>query len=200
MKKNVVIFSLFIFALLILPRDVLAGPFGFQVGMTIDEIKRVIGKGSVTKGDVNIYISTKAPKGHSLFESFLLTIDPTKGLVRLEAYSSTIVTSVYGRELKLMYSEIEEALTNNYGNCTSSYDFLRVGSIWREPREFMMALLKKERFLAAYWEGDLKDDITNILLEGRALSRNTANVYVSYEFVGFYEYIKKQTEEEQKGF
>lgn len=110
-----------------------SGPFGFERGMTIEQVTALVGKSAIKsiKND-RVELST-APKPHSTFETYAVYIAPQKGVVKVVAYSKDIDTSVYGNELKSKFHEVEDAITKAYGTPKNSYDFLRSGSI-RTPR------------------------------------------------------------------
>lgn len=118
-----------------------AGPFGFERGMTKEQIMKLLGAGSLIKADGNVYTFSKVPKPHPLFEEYVLIISPTEGLLKVAAISKDIETSVYGEELKASFEEIRGALTKTYGE-GKTYDFLKYDSIWNEPKDWMMGMLK----------------------------------------------------------
>jgi hypothetical protein len=78
-----------------------------------------------------------------------------------------IVTNGYGEEIQTAFREICDALSATYGTPQIA-DFLKTGSIWSEPREWTMGLLKKERELFALWN---KDPRLAIVLESHASHR-----------------------------
>jgi hypothetical protein len=178
-----------------------AGPFGFEAGMSKEQIETLLGSQLQTTKNKNFYYSTKAPLSHSLIERYLLIIDPVRGLVKIIASGKTIQTTRYGDELKAQYSNIKEALTKNYGNYSNDFDFVRSGSLWKEPEYFMMGLLKRERTLECFWV--LKNNPEKVLsidLEAKALSQEYGFVMVSYEFEGWKEYLKGKKQDEDKTF
>jgi hypothetical protein len=68
-------------------------------------------------------------------------------------------------------------------------DFLRAGSIWKEPEDWMMGLLKDERTLVAVWEKALPNRIHDVVLKAGALSREKGFHKLTYEFDGWNEYV-----------
>ena len=62
-----------------------SGPFGFEYGMTREQIIKLIGKQAVkeTKGDTMDV--TTAPKPHPAFERYILIVSPDKGLLAVSA-------------------------------------------------------------------------------------------------------------------
>jgi hypothetical protein len=62
-------------------------------------------------------------------------------------------------------------------------DVLGPGSIWDEPRDWMMAMLKKERLLLSIWEkGFPKSGLKLVGVKATALSREMGFVSVEYSF------------------
>ena len=81
------------------------------------------------------------------------------------------------------FSSIVNSLEKNYGKGTV-YDFLRSGSIWDEPNDWMMSLLKQQRYLSAFWEKENKEvfpgNISTIGISADALT--TESGYISLEY------------------
>lgn len=158
----------------------MSGPFGLKMGMSLKEIggdPKEIGRGR--------YIITNVPKPHSAFAEYAIIVAPKCGLGKIVARGEIMKTSVYGTDLENEFDTMEKKLEASYGK-HSKHDFLKAGSIWREPNEWMMALKKKERVLLAGWtkEGgsSLSDDIAEIILETCALSEKEGFIMVSYYF------------------
>jgi hypothetical protein len=127
-----------------------AGPFGLEMGMMRAQIEALIPTGKLQDTGDGIYKTTRLPRMHDAFESFLLLIDDQHGLCKVTAIGKTINTSVYGDELRDAFNRLEADVARVYGR-NRKYDFLKARSIWNERRDWMMGLLKKERILAAYW-------------------------------------------------
>ena len=75
-------FGLLCILVLTIPwRDCWAEPFGFEYGMTKDEITALIGRHSLVKViNGNVYEFSTAPRPYKAFELYLLMISPQKGL------------------------------------------------------------------------------------------------------------------------
>lgn len=158
-----------------------AGPFGLDMGTPLAELNKQMKLKPETPA---VYSTPSVPKAHPEFDSYALVVTPTHGLCKIVAGSKAISTSVYGAELVRTFSDFESALATKYGN-PKRYDFLRNGSIWKEPREWMMGLLKKERTLESYWtneDRELPDSVKAIQLQAHALSKEQAYVTLVYEF------------------
>jgi len=110
--------------------------------MSLSELSKVI----TLKDDGNYSYSTSSlPRSHPDFNLYTLRITPTHGLCSIVAMGRVINTSVYGTELINAFNNIESSLTSKYGT-PKHLDYLLPGSIWHEPNDWMMSLLKKERF------------------------------------------------------
>jgi len=173
---------------------VFAGPFGLEMGMSLDEVTAVCGQ-APEEANGNFY-KVIPPKPHPDFDIYVVEISPTYGVHFIKAIGKTITTSVYGDEIKNTFTKLVGSLDKTYGKGTV-YDFLRSGSIWDEPNYWMMGLLKQERYLMAYWEKDTGEpfpgNIRNIGLGTKALS--TESGYISLEY---YSKDNKAAEEEAK--
>lgn len=103
----------------------------------------------------------------------------------IKAIGKDISTSAYGVELKLEFEEMNEKLTKAYG-AGETTDILMSGSIWDEPKDFMMALIKKERFLMVIWDeekaSDLKENLTQVGLIASPIGRSKGYLLVEYSF------------------
>jgi hypothetical protein len=173
-----------------------SGPFGLRMGMTLAELK-TIGPVKPEKGE-NWYTIT-VPKPHSSFESYSALVHPRLGLVKLFCSGVTIETSGAGYELRAEFDKLEAQLDRKYGR-GKRFDRLDYGAIWKEPNEWMMAVLKKERSLKKFYlakEGSENlGSITVIVLDADALSRSAGWVSVGYEFAD-YSKVKQEREQHQ---
>jgi len=107
------------------------------------------------------------------------------GVCKVMATGVTVNASVYGDELQSEFESVRTSLQGRYG-AGELQDFLRPGSIWDEPRDWMMGLYKKERVLAALWSGpSLPSDIAAIGLQTRALGPGEGWLSLTYEFSNF---------------
>jgi len=158
-----------------------AGPFGLEMGMSLQAIG-----GNPQEIGIGIYRLETVPKPHSAFEYYVVKIAPKGGLCWIKAVGKDINTNVFGFEIKAAVDELENKLTENYGK-HKRMDFLIPGSIWDEPKDWMMGLKKKERFLGIVWEraygSSLPNEIKQIGLVASALSPNKGFINVEYSFV-----------------
>ncbi len=158
----------------------MAGPFGLEKGMTLKGIG-----GNPEKVGHGIYKLDSVPKPHSAFEAYVVRIAPKGGLYWIKAIGKDIETSTYGMELKSAFNEMKEKLGATYGK-HKTMDVLLPGSIWDEPNDWMMGLIKKERILAAIWEksegSSLPSEIEQIGLIASPTSRDKGYIAIEYSF------------------
>jgi hypothetical protein len=177
-----------------------AAPFGFEYGMSEEQIIKLLGSDSLMKVEGDIYYFSKAPKPDDAFEFYALTISPQRGLLKVTAVSKDIDTNVYGDDLIRQFAEINRPLSKTYGE-GEEFDFLKAGSIWSEDKQWMMALLRGEREFARAWEFLVPTGhITVILLQAKALSPERGYISLSYEFEGFEQYIDAGKEKNSQDY
>ncbi len=164
-----------------------SGPFGFEYGMTREEIIKLIGKQAVKETTGDTMDVTTAPKPHPVFESYVLTFSADKGLLAVSALGKDVPTNVFGEEVHSQFLELRAALSKIYGDPSLTADEVQAGSIWNDPQDWMMGLLKKERSVVSIW--NLKsapvNHIAMIMVKAAALSQEKGYNSVKYEFEGF---------------
>ena len=177
------------------------GIFGLKKGMSIDEI-RTLDFGDIKQDpdtpDLYVIYEPKKPKDVILAQLF---VTPQNGLLKIR-FIWSIQTNVYGDGIRQKFDELHDILIKKYGK-GKKYDYLKHDSIWDEPKDWMMGLLKDERVLA--WiltdiTGLNKQNLNAISLNAKALSREKAGLSLGYEFQGFGEYLKKKEAEEASQF
>ena len=190
-----IIISIFIF-----PQYLLSSQFGLNMGETKEDISN---KGVSLKDDGNYWYTTKdLPKGNSKLTKYDLLITPKSGLCKIYSYTDVIYSNSFGNQLKSEFEFFEKALTKKYGD-NEKYDFVQSGSIWNDTQYWMMGLLKKERYLTAFWSkkngSNLpQNNIKNITVNASATSNDEGYIYIAYEFLNIKEcmseYKESQTE------
>jgi len=202
----------FMFPMLILA----GGPFGFEKGMTKEQVIQLVGPTAVIKNaDDELNLKT-APHPHPAFEEYDLLFSPTQGLLKVVAIGVQIQTNSFGESVKSNFLTIQNGISQVYGHPSDSFDFVQAGSIWTDARDWMMGLLGKERSLYTYWASrlamsgipsltadkalDLPHSIRLITLEAYALSTSTGFVGLNYEFVGWNEYVQSRTAKQNNVF
>lgn len=160
-----------------------AGPFGLEAGLSVDLIEKMTGETpKLIKESESLYLIDKAPKPNDAFEQYALVISPTVGLCVVRGVGKTIQTNDYGHQLQASYGTMRDTLSSIYGK-PKTYDFLMPGSIWKDSNDWMTGLYKQDRTLAAEWkEPGIKNNISAISIDARALSRDKGYYVVEYVF------------------
>lgn len=122
------------------------------------------------------------PKPNSGFDIYTAFASEKTGVCKVIAYGKTFKTSVFGETVIKRHEDITSAMDKKY-TLGKKYDFVRNGSIWTDPEDYMMGLYKKERSLVSFYQDET--DGTNIVVDAVALSRESAFIQVTYEFSNF---------------
>jgi hypothetical protein len=169
------------------------GPFGFERGMTRAQIIALVGQDSVNvkQSEANILVLTSAPKPQPAFESYILFISPTEGLLKVVANGKTITTGDSGAELRDDFDSIVGGVTQKYGTNTKAFDSCNAGVGCSGEGNWMLALLEKNRALSTYWtrSENQASPITVISVGAVAMSPNKGYVILFCEFKGWEAYV-----------
>lgn len=155
------------------------GPFGVAMGMTKEMFK-----GHITPIGNGTYLFDNPPKPHPDFVRYAVQISDKSGLCWIKAIGKDITTNPHGHQLQTEFDDFEEKLDQRYGKHKRT-DFLTVGSIWKEPEDWMRALHKKERYLFTSWKGaekPLPNDIASVALLATANDTNSGYLAIEYSF------------------
>jgi hypothetical protein len=168
-----------------------SGPFGFEAGMTKEQIIEIVGSGAIKESTGDTTIFSNAPKADPNFESYALRISPENGLLKIVAMSKNINTNGFGNEVKSAFKDIRAALVKIYGRPIHEMDLLNNGSIWTGPDDWMAGLLKGERIFGCNWiDIPLPNRIRVIRIDVTARSKEIGCLYLTYEFEGYEAYMK----------
>ena len=180
-------FILGIFAIFI-STSLFAGQFGLKMGMTLNQIDK-----NAKKVGTNIY-KVNVPKPHSFFEAYYVRISPTKGLYWIKGIGKDISTSAYGTELQSEFDRLEKKLSKVYGK-NKRLDFLSYGSIWKEPNDWMMAMLKKERTLLSNLDKSTGfnpiNNLKQIIISANPINREKGYISLEY-YYSIYDECEKE--------
>lgn len=164
------------------------GPFGIQMGITKQQVLDATGARPLPDSPFT-YVSSKAPKSHVAFQNYAYTIGDQAGLCSVVGLGDEFDADAYGNAVRSNFSAIEDALTKKYGEPTSTDKDLATGSIWSEPKYWMMGLLKNERSYRVDWKSSaahpLPDHLALIRLNARAASSDQAALAILYRFDNF---------------
>ncbi|PKB87514.1 hypothetical protein A8A01_24150 [Ewingella americana] len=162
------------------------GPFGLDAGLSKKNIEDMTGEDlKPVANSADLYTSESLPKKNADFEAYGLLISPNTGLCQIRAVGKSIDTDSFGIALKSKYEELSDSLSSIYGKADKN-DFLLSGSIWKEPKYWMMSLDKKERFLSAEWKGTkgapLKNNLISVSIQARADGSEKGYIFLQYTF------------------
>lgn len=169
----------------LIPASALASQFGLSQGESLAEVSKAT---SLKKVEPYMYSAPALPNGNVAFDDYRLVITPGHGLCKIIAWTPSIQSSAYGDAVKDKFTALYDALNAKYGK-SERLDFLRSGSIWDDPRDWMMGLVKKERYLEAVWTAEsgasLSPDVQAIGLSAHGVSSSNALISLGYEFKNF---------------
>jgi hypothetical protein len=170
------IISTLLATVLLTATGVSAGPFGFDLNKQPPSIY------CKAKETATYFKCTSAPKPHSMMESYIIQYTDAAGICWLKAVGFTQDVNIYGDELTSRLALIGKQISKKYGPPNENIDELRDGSIWDEPRDYMMSMLKDERWTWQKWNLDkaANQGLHTIYVNPDALSRDRA--YVTVEF------------------
>lgn len=163
-----------------------SGPFGFEMGMSAEEIKALVKSPAMQEARSFMMFST-VPKPYQGFENYLVMAGARSGLCKISAVGE-VKSNSFGHQVDDRFNQLAAALRKKYGAPQTQMNGPIPGSIWNAPNDYMMGLLKEERIVAMIWNSEkakLPDGLSSIVLEANGVSSDTANVRVSYSFSNF---------------
>jgi hypothetical protein len=179
------------------------GPFGFDYGMTKQQVIDKLGRNALSKDSgINVLFNT-APKPHPDFEVYILAFSPEKGLLKVTAVSKNISTSEDGADLRSKYNYFLDALKSKYGKAEKEFDFCKANDVECESQYYMMELMEKNRYLNSFWTASkvpLPAHLQNISIDAKALDLHSGFIEVSYEFEGWDAFVDEQDKKRNSSF
>ncbi len=155
-----------------------AQAFGVNMG---DPVSKYGGKPTDNRGQYTITV----PLPNREFRYYLATATAETGVCKVSGIGQNHENDDYGSGVRTAYDGLRTALTAKYGN-PKSYDFLKYGALWKQPREFVWSVFKDERALASYWStangSNIPSEIDIIGLSVNAVSSRATYIRLSYEF------------------
>ena len=86
------------------------------------------------------------------FSTLWVMHTPKAGVCKVTAYQVVVDPDQYGIEHRRTFDNLAQKIVAKYGKQTKELDSLLIGSIWNEPRDWLMGLVKKERVLILLWK------------------------------------------------
>lgn len=137
-----------VFLAFLAPLGVQAGPFGVEMGSTVDNYE-------LEKAETKFSFRS-VPKPHPMFTTYSGWHSPSHGICRVLAITETIKNDSFGSESRNKFDQVKKALVEKYGPA-QELEGLMPGSIWDEPRDWTMSVYKNERTHAADWTNPRAD-------------------------------------------
>ena len=173
--------GLFVILFLFIAAGAFCGPFGFDFGMSLEQVKRISRTTPENIGD-DRYVITPLDT-HELFEVYVMRIHPAYGIYFIKATSRNISTNGHGTELIEHFNNLASNMEISYGKYLR-IDRLNPESLFPGSQNFMHALSKGDRELAVFWrrsEGSrLPEDILEIIVYAEARTSSIGNIVVEY--------------------
>lgn len=159
-----------------------AEPFGIRLGLSRADAGKVM---TMTKTqEPDMFLVERPPAAHPDFERYMVLVDDSVGVCKITAIGVSIPSNSFGTQTRERFDDVERSLREKYG-AAPRIDFLRRGSIWDEPRDWMMGLAKEDRTLMTAWLRDdssrFPDNLATILLKANATSSSSGWLSLSYE-------------------
>ena len=120
------------------------------------------------------------PRPHSAFEYYVLQITSQFGLSWIKGIGKTIQTNSFGTQLVGEFNSLEQKLSGVYG-LGARTDLLMTGSIWNEPRDYMMGLVQHDRYLMTKWSPS-RESLVTVAVIATAIDNSSGFVAVEYYF------------------
>lgn len=173
---------------------VIAGPFGFQMGMSIDYISRNI---KLKPGNsAGWYRSDSTLVEGLVFHEYEMLITKKYGLCMIMAATKNKRTSPNGNELKKEFHEIMGEFNKKYGP-SKIYDNIKEESALRAPDKWVMAVYNLDRNFEAIWvdRAYLSDDyLVRVDLSVVAVSNSVGAIVATYKYENYEECLRSMKE------
>ncbi len=126
-----------------------SGPFGFDIGMTLEEIRKACdGREPEYISDDRYYV--KPIKAHPDFEKYIVWVSQKYGLYYIKAIGKEIKTSNDGNEIKTQFNKIVPLIEKRYGKAFIS-DTVNYLYEYKDNEHWLQSLQDEKRVLRANW-------------------------------------------------
>ena len=160
--KKILLVLIFAF----LPFMIFSAPFGFKMGMTIDEIAEQCEEEPTFVKD-DIYL-VKPIKSHPLFSYYAVYVNDKTGLYQIRAISDSVTCNKYGTELQNAFNNVKDRIAKTYGKpkINNKVDS-SISSYYQKDENWFYTLREGSRELSAVWgnNSSLADNLDTVALE-----------------------------------
>ena len=166
------------------------GAFGFDIGMTYEEVKEACG-GSEPEHIADDRYYVKPKKAHPLFEKYIVWINDSVGLYYIKGISRNINTTSYGTEVKNKFKDLLSSLEKKYGKFEMT-DTIKEDYYFKDEQYWMTALRDGARTYKANWTATKENyknfnGIMNISTGTEAYYSTSANIWIEYAFINYFD-------------
>ena len=164
-----------------------AGPFGLEMGMSLEEVRVSCGGRQPVSYGGDLY-TIEPEEVHPAFCVYMVRISESEGLYFVLASGEKVESVMTGEIVRERFAALKDALCLTYGDCRVE-DELASGSAFQKESEWMVALAAGERKLQAVWNRGvpscLPDNVRQIVLAVSSVSSFEARLSVSYTFANY---------------
>ncbi|MBB1492887.1 hypothetical protein H5395_15430 [Paracoccus sp. MC1854] len=166
--------SILVAILTLLAGGVSAAPFGINYEADTPE---KLGCESIKS---NFYRCKTLPAMHPDMEYYVIQYEPTVGFCMIKGVGINISDNRFGYKTQALTDRVADQVKRKYGT-PQKLDYLKTGSIWDEPEDWMMGIKIQERSYAYLWSPSPPiEGIEGIIVGAHALDAETG--YVNVEF------------------
>ena len=176
---------------------VYAAPFGFKMGMTIEEItEQCEEEPSFVKDDIYL---VKPIKKHPLFSYYAVYVNNKTGLYQIRAISDSMTCNDYGTEIKNAFDSVKDRITKVYGKprIINKVD-PSLSDYMKQDKQWFYNLKKGAQQLSAIWgeKTELPDDLSGIALD--CVADNDVFHYDDAHLVLYYHFKNASSVEDEQ--
>jgi len=176
------------------------GPFGLKIGLTREQVLKIIPKLEITEDRPEFATSSTVPIPHPDFDIYTFQFSEKSGLCSIGAIGKDIRSGDSGAEIREAFDELDSAISVKYGK-GKKFDYANDRS---NSNEFwMLQLLQKNRVLSKFWDKDegsvLPDDISSIAINVKSKNIGIGYFTLKYEFSNFDDCVAENKTKKNKG-
>ncbi|SCY36580.1 hypothetical protein [Thiohalorhabdus denitrificans] len=161
------------------PAIALSGPFGIEMGMSIDKLNTADMK---SQGMIDL---ENPPKPHPKLKHYTVMHTKETGVCLVNALTGLVRNDKYGKDIKRLFKKLKGQLEGKYGDF-EDLQYMDPDGLWDERDEWMMSINKGERQYASIKE-NLKGDIEYIDMQVLASGPSAGAIKIMYKFSNFEE-------------
>lgn len=168
----------FLFCSLLLSCTVLhAGPFGLEMGWTIEECTDA---GCLMMDTFSCIVDCRPPRPNTVFDSYQICIDEEFGVCRISAVSDAYESATYGYYVQYYFETVRDQLTAKYGEPRIFDHVHPTEPTDSDPQNWMRTLHEKKRVLFASWDDPKDPSLDSIWLEVESISPSSCKIRIEY--------------------